>query len=350
MRIPSDASIPPELGRIIGEIWRAIGQLQTARSGEHTAIGQDGIRVHSGGGITIEDGGRFVARYPGGQRAVTIGPANQGPGVLHGTGLYVRGREDQQVFWATHASDGRTEVVMGVNEDRVGRIYSRSIENFSNTYGLHRIQTHDGAEIEILSDGRMWLYTDGELTVDASGNALVQVGGTMQFLSTGAAALAGDAGTYLQPESTGNAANVHMDVDGRVFRSTSSRRYKTDIRDLAVDPDAVLRLQPRSWLPGAVPHCCPEWRHAQHSEDEECPADQAPAEPAQDADRVVGFVAEELVELGLHEFVEFNSEGLPEAIYYDRLTAVLVPLAQRQQEQINDLTTRVTELEALILG
>ncbi len=44
--------------------------------------------------------------------------------------------------------------------------------------------------------------------------------------------------------TTGNAANTHMDTGGRLFKSTSSRRYKYDIEDANLDPTAALRLRP----------------------------------------------------------------------------------------------------------
>jgi hypothetical protein len=103
-------------------------------------------------------------------------------------------------------------------------------------------------------------------------------------------------------------------------------------------------------MPGAIPRTCPDWLHEKHADDAHCPAEKEPACPDPNARRQVGFVAEELVDLGLSDFVEFNADNEPEAIYYDRLTAALVPLLQRQQEQIDDLTQKLEQLTARVAG
>jgi len=343
-KVWSDATDDRATAALFAEVWAAIFQLQTARTAESTSV--------STGNIEVVGDGQIVSRYLSGQPAVRIGPvgSSAGPGLTHGTGLYVGGEQDQSIFWATHASDGRTEVVMGVNEHRVGRIYSKVDDYWSQTFGLHRIQTRDGAECHILSDGKLWLYTNADWRVDVNGAAFMDITSNMQIVAQGVAALGGAAGTYLQPEATGLAANVHMAADGRVYRSTSSRRYKSDIQDAAFDPDAVLQLQPRTWLPGSIPRTCPDWLHEKHSDAAHCPAEQEPELPDPDARRQVGFVAEELVDLGLSDFVEFNADNEPEAIYYDRLTAALVPLLQRQQAQIDALTEQVKQLSARVAG
>lgn len=56
-RLPSDASIPPEIGRVLADMQRQIDQLRTARSSESTSVGEGGLRFHSGGGVEIDDGG-----------------------------------------------------------------------------------------------------------------------------------------------------------------------------------------------------------------------------------------------------------------------------------------------------
>lgn len=56
-RSPAGASVPPEIGRVLGAMQREIDQLKTARTAEFTSVGANGLRFHSGGSATFEDGG-----------------------------------------------------------------------------------------------------------------------------------------------------------------------------------------------------------------------------------------------------------------------------------------------------
>lgn len=117
--------------------------------------------------------------------------------------------------------------------------------------------------------------------------------------------------------TTGSAANCFIDsTTQQIRRSTSSRRYKVLIRDADVDLDAVRQLRPV--------------RFKDKSEVLRVGADVA-------SDHV-GFIAEEVDELGLREFVHYNGDGEPESVQYDRMVPALLLL-------INDLADRVTRLE-----
>lgn len=344
----------------LNQIWSAVRALQTARTAAATTVseglfiiqgGASGV-VRDGGDFGVEDGGRLYATYPSGIKGAQFGQLFWvDTGVTAGYGLLVQtdgaSESDLLDIFRARLFGNERAVLVGQTPAPEGAVeYFRSWAKDSqhNAYELYRIQTHDGADLELIVDGTWDANVDGNLDFDAQGTALIQANTTMQLLCEGQAALGGTTGTFLQPEATGLAANMYMAADGHVYRSTSTARYKTDIRDLEVNSDAVLQLRPRSWLPGAIPRTCPDWVHSQHGEDQVCPAEQGPKMPDPDARRQVGFVAEELVSLGLDDFVEFNEAGQPEAIYYDRLTAALVPLVQRQQDQIDALTEQVKAL------
>lgn len=124
--------------------------------------------------------------------------------------------------------------------------------------------------------------------------------------------------------TTGSSANLRLDPTfSTVARSTSSRRYKQDIEDAEVDPADVLALRSRTWR------------------------DRREVERDADTDhRIVGFVAEELDEHPtLKQFVEYDAEGRPDAIQYDRLSVALVELAKDQEQRLADLEQRVAALE-----
>jgi len=117
--------------------------------------------------------------------------------------------------------------------------------------------------------------------------------------------------------TTAAAANVVIGAYTIQQRSTSSRRYKTDITDSARGLADVLKLRPVTYR------------------------------GINDGDKVFGgLIAEELDDIGLSEFVQYNEAGQPDSIYYGPLTSLLAKAVQEQQAQIAALTARIEALEA----
>jgi hypothetical protein len=359
-------------------------QARTARTAEATAISEGGVIVKDGADIIAKDGGSISAEYPSGRPAAFFGPlVLEGTDVPDGHGLLVQADDDGQgrdVFRAKYAN-GQRLVTIGQTpgEDTAGAVdkfltdalfqdhHSHGSEGFrihghhggnvrilTSDGGLIRLQSSDNGDVEVISDDRLWLYADGDLdgTVNGEINLAATGTGFAQLLSvSGQAALAGGAGTFLQPQSGSGTANVRMDTTtGQITWVASTERVKSDIQNLQVDPSVVLQMRPRTWLPGPTPRQCPEWMHNQHTEDE-CHAGEL-VDPPADSPREVGFVAEELDALGLTVFVEYDASGLPVSIRYDRMTAALIPVVHQQAQQITALqdaltalTERVTALE-----
>lgn len=346
----------------INRLWGAVRALQTARTAEATTISRGDFIVKGGNGITVKDGGQISAEYPSGRSAAKFGPlVLEGTAVPDGHGLLVQADDDsggRDVFRAKYV-DGKRYVYIG---ETPGEDASGAVDVFvadAVAIGLHahqselRLQTHDGADLLMYVNGNTNMVVDatwdanitGNLDFDAQGTALVQSNGTMQFLCEGQTALGGTTGTFLQPASGTGTANVRMDpTTGLITYIASTERSKADIRDLDVDIETVLQLRPRTWLPGAVQRQCPEWLHVTHTEETDCHAGEL-VDPPVDARREVGFVAEELDALGLTDFVEYDADGLPSSIRYDRLTAALIPLLQQQQTQLDAVTERLDALE-----
>lgn len=363
----SDATAPDQIKRDLQDEKRRSQQARTARTAEATTIGE--------GGITVK-GGTIAAQYPSGRDAAKFGPLELvSTGAPDGHGLLVQADDDglgRDIFRAKYSANSRRLVVIGQNPeaDASGAIdwfVADAVQIDLHSHGSElRIQSHHGGDVKILggdnttAPGNVEIYTydggdwtadiDGDIDFDANGTVLIQGDGTMQLLCDGQAALGGATGTFLQPESGAGVANVRMDTaTGRITYVPSTARAKRDIQDLAIDVDTVLQLRPRTWLPGLGRRHCPEWVHANHTDPSQC-CDGDTVEPPADAPREVGFVAEELDELGLGEFVEYDHEGLPASIRYDRLTAALVPLLQRQQTQLDALTEKLEQLAAHTAG
>jgi hypothetical protein len=130
-------------------------------------------------------------------------------------------------------------------------------------------------------------------------------------------------GTY--GATTTSTANLFVASNGNFARSTSSRRYKADIQSIDYGMTA-LELQPRTWVD------INEYKENGQS--------------AEGLERIPGFIAEELDELGLTELVQYNEEGQPDAVYYDRMLVAVIPVIKQQQQLIEQLTARIEALES----
>lgn len=136
------------------------------------------------------------------------------------------------------------------------------------------------------------------------------------------------------PDSSSNSVNVRVGGPSNQFaKVVSSRRYKRNIHDWLPDVDDVLAMRPR------------RWHH--HS-----PTGNSADDPGAWG---VGFIAEEIEELGLDELVvyEDDEEGNPrvESLNYDRFCAAQQVVLQKHEAEIQELRAENealrSELDAL---
>jgi hypothetical protein len=121
----------------------------------------------------------------------------------------------------------------------------------------------------------------------------------------------------------GTGANLFIATNGNIARITSARKYKEDIQD--IDHGLIaLNLQPKTWVS--------KQEYVENNNSTE------------GLTRHVGFIAEDLHDLGLTDFV-YYVDGEPDAINYDRMTALLVPIIKQQQERLDALEARLAALE-----
>ena len=157
----------------------------------------------------------------------------------------------------------------------------------------------------------------GGSSVILNQNGNVAVGGTLGVSST--ATFSGNvyaAATYNQT-NTGRAMFVAS--DGLYGVGSSSERFKENIVDAGLDVDAIRQI--------AV-------RHFNYKSDF-----------SDDQSLQVGVIAEELVELGLGEFVFFDADGIPDGVAYEKLALAVLSLVQVQAEAFDALEARVKKLE-----
>jgi hypothetical protein len=106
-------------------------------------------------------------------------------------------------------------------------------------------------------------------------------------------------GVYNYTSSSGTA--VYVDSGGNLYRFTSSLRYKRDIVSYTNGLTELLKIEPKFYKS---------------------------KNPKEGEKVFAGLIAEQIDEIGLNEFVEYNDEGQPDAVHYSAMTALLVKSIQ----------------------
>lgn len=113
-------------------------------------------------------------------------------------------------------------------------------------------------------------------------------------------------------DTTASAANVQVETDGRMRRSTSAAKYKTDVQPLTAEKvEAFMHLAPISYR-------------------SLCPGD--------DKDKVhVGVIADQAADLGLEELVKRGDDGAVENFAYERSIAFLLAKLQEHERRLTNV-------------
>ena len=124
--------------------------------------------------------------------------------------------------------------------------------------------------------------------------------------------------------TTGNAANVHIGANGLLRRGgVSSLRYKKDIADASWGLADVLKLKPKTFKSNTT------------------------GENGETDDKTyAGFIAEDVHDIGLTNFVEYNDKNQPDAVHYGNMVALLTNAIQELNTKVTTLETKVAALEA----
>lgn len=104
---------------------------------------------------------------------------------------------------------------------------------------------------------------------------------------------------------------INKDGDGRVYKGSSSLRYKEDVKILEDEFDVILEVEPKTfnYKNGGM--------------------------------ETFGLIAEDLDELGLKWLVYYNPEGEPESIHYQKISVYLTESIKERQKQIEELRSIV---------
>lgn len=131
-------------------------------------------------------------------------------------------------------------------------------------------------------------------------------------------------GTFIEGISGATSAGgstVFVNSSGRLGTSTSSRRYKTDIRDLGDASARMMQLHPVAFR--YKPEIDPEG----HTE--------------------YGLIAEDVAQV-MPELIVYDAEGRPNVVRYHLLVPMLLNEVQKQAEQINTLRAQQLVLSEVL--
>ncbi|MFO1499278.1 MAG: tail fiber domain-containing protein [Verrucomicrobiota bacterium] len=166
------------------------------------------------------------------------------------------------------------------------------------------------------NDSGMFSTVDGRVSLFSDSSERLRVQGTGLF--------------FFELAQVGNRRNVQWDpATSQIGTETTSRRYKTNIVTLQDDFAALLKARPVTYTRPASPNV-PE----------------------------IGYIAEELHELGLTRLVDYDQQGRPDAINYEKICLYLnenvkrherevVELQAERQVQSEQLTAQAKEIDAL---
>lgn len=255
---------------------KVTGQLATAQIANaavtNPKIANDAVTDLKIGAGEVKTRGLADGNVNGAKLADTI--TKPGSFILEGSPLSIRGSVARLTVGANAVLEGGTISLTGATSSLV--------------LGPNTI-LDGGSSITLNADSSLFLEPDGYVT-----------------------------STRTYSNTSSGSANVYIDGNGRLFRSTSSRRYKDEIED-APESNELLRVRPRTW------------KDKNRGKGDER--------------RHFGVIAEELHELGLTHLVSYV-DGEPEAVAYDRIAVALIPALRRQAVVVNNLRDRVEALEA----
>ena len=114
----------------------------------------------------------------------------------------------------------------------------------------------------------------------------------------------------------GTGTAVLADTAGKLWKQSSSQRYKTNIETLDTGADAVFKLRPVSF------------------------------EYKETGQKDIGLIAEEVEKIS-PDLVIYDGQGRPDAVKYDKVALYLLSVVKNQQEQIATLKEKISQNKSL---
>jgi hypothetical protein len=227
----------------------------------------------------------------------------------------------------THPASAITSGVLdiaripAITADRVPALDSSKIT--TGTFGTDRISGYGTGTWSGLVSGQVSNTVPNQMgTLGLTGG--LSAGGGISSTGGGISA-SGDisAGSNVYGGNTYNQTNVparamYVGTNGLFGIGSSSRKFKKDIKDAELNVDAILQIAVRHFVYKKT-----------FSEDQSIQ---------------IGVIAEELHDLGLHDFVIYDNDE-PIAVHYDKLALAALIAIQAQSARLDTLEARLEALE-----
>ena len=113
--------------------------------------------------------------------------------------------------------------------------------------------------------------------------------------------------------TTSNAANLFIDSSGLLYRSTSSIKYKTNVKNYDKGLDILSQMRPVYYNGNG---------------------------DSDSGKTFAGLIAEEIHDLGLTEFVQYAQDGTPDALAYSNMVSLLVKGIQELKAELDTLKNK----------
>jgi hypothetical protein len=220
---------------------------------------------------------------------------------------------------------GRTYNLGNAGEIALATATSKALILGTNSTERARIDTSGNLLVGRTSTiGSSRLLTKGT-TTDSTASAFgayASSDGELFLIRNDGAVFTGGASISPYNNTTGTAANVVVNSNGSLARSTSSLKYKKDVQDSIHGLVDLLKLRSVTYK--------------QKNTDIEGNA----------VDAVFGgLIAEEVHAAGLAEFVQYADDGSPDALSYGNMVSLCIKAIQEQQALITQLQADVAALK-----
>lgn len=220
---------------------------------------------------------------------------------------------------ASSSSTTRIELINATNDSLravIGGSVKGHVLGYGNSTTGGMVMMAGGTANPDVTSGHVRVLTNYAALAGTSTNYVEATGSQINVRGgTGGVYLTGGGSVYMQSgDTTVSTANVYINsTSGLLARSTSSRRYKTDIETISFDENIIKLLRPVKY------HGIKDMEIG-------------------DDNWYAGLIAEEVAEIpGLELFVSRNENGDPESVNYDRIVVVLADILSKVLKRLDVL-------------
>jgi hypothetical protein len=196
---------------------------------------------------------------------------------------------------------------------------ANSIGSYNTAIGFEALLQNTGSNNIAIGTWAGQSITTTSNNIDIGNNGSASDNGTVRIGTDGKQISFFAAGVRGVITGKNDAIPVVIDSAGQLGTTSSSRRYKQDIKDMGEASSGLTRLRPV------------KFHYRQHP----------------DGNFEYGLVAEEVAEV-YPDVVVYSPSGQPEAVQYDKINAMLLNEFQKQQHEIEALRARLAEMESLL--